>query len=462
MSSYGWYILITLLITSFIAFYMLYKAKELNLGMIISISAGTIILGVLFSPVFKFILSFLSQNLNFNKQIALIISLIIILIIFLIFILIFSLIVTLCIPKRWIQVDCGKYIDRFIGLIKGIKIKQFIIEKCQHCTKSIGVIISKMSNVTNMLKKPVDTSEIIDKMGIEKNDNYSECVACDETVHIDISEFGEEISENEEVLDNTVTENEQTLDDYLEIEQQSEDIVSFDFQPISDSDNSTPVQSDDFAEYEGESDIPEDQVKIEVSVLPESEPTNEPELSDINESVQEPVFIGETEISELQKPEQEEKELLELFEESEVLEKPAEPIESEYPELPENQEPDYAELITQDSLTVEIDNSQDAEQYAIEQDYSQPKKPENADELVLRAFECKDSGNREEAINYYMMALQASPKDEMIFWIVLDICSLYKQLGLSDLAKIILEGIIKQFGSAIQPDIRQEIMNNLQ
>jgi hypothetical protein len=204
---------------------MLYKAKELNLGMIISISAGTIILGVLFSPAFKFILGFLSQNLNFNKQIALIISLIIVLIVFLIFILVFSLIVTLCIPKRWIQVDCGTYIDRFIGLVKSLKLKQFIIEKCQHCAKSMGAIVSKMSNVTNMLKKPVDTSEIIDKMGIEKNDNYSECLACDETVHSDISESIEEVSGNEEIFDNTVSENEQILDDNLEIEQQAEDIV---------------------------------------------------------------------------------------------------------------------------------------------------------------------------------------------------------------------------------------------
>ena len=80
---------------------------------------------------------------------------------------------------------------------------------------------------------------------------------------------------------------------------------------------------------------------------------------------------------------------------------------------------------------------------------------------ILKAMEYKGAGRKAEAIECYMTALEKSPTSEMVFWIVLDICALYKQLGLSTLAQSILDGLAVQFDGAIAPEVRAEIMNNL-
>ena len=120
------------------------------------------------------------------------------------------------------------------------------------------------------------------------------------------------------------------------------------------------------------------------------------------------------------------------------------------------------ELVT---AVEEIDHNEELvtaiEEIEHNEDVAKDEQIIDANSLVLKAFECKDSGKKEEAIEHYLSALQYEQSNEMVFWIVLDVCALYKQLGLSDLAKIILEGLVSKYGSIIQPDIKKEIMNNL-
>jgi len=49
----------------------------------------------------------------------------------------------------------------------------------------------------------------------------------------------------------------------------------------------------------------------------------------------------------------------------------------------------------------------------------------------------------------------------MIFLIVLDVCTLYKDLGKADLAKLILESYAEKYSDVMDESIRHEIEKNL-
>ncbi len=82
-------------------------------------------------------------------------------------------------------------------------------------------------------------------------------------------------------------------------------------------------------------------------------------------------------------------------------------------------------------------------------------------EYIDEAFNLKAGGDFEGAILNYMYALEYKPENELVFWLVLDICALYKQLGKADLAKSILEGYIIEYGSVMSENVRNEIEKNL-
>lgn len=103
------------------------------------------------------------------------------------------------------------------------------------------------------------------------------------------------------------------------------------------------------------------------------------------------------------------------------------------------------------SPTEEADNS----------DNTAPQTAGMLDEYIDEAFNLKASGDFEGAILNYMYALEQKPEDELVFWLVLDICTLYKQLGKVDLAKNILEGYISEYGSVMSKDVKDEIEKNL-
>lgn len=81
--------------------------------------------------------------------------------------------------------------------------------------------------------------------------------------------------------------------------------------------------------------------------------------------------------------------------------------------------------------------------------------------FIDKAFELKTEGNYEEAILNYMYALEKGPDKDLVFWIVLDICVLYKNLGQSELAAEILEGYISNYGELMDESVKMEIERNL-
>ncbi len=173
MSYYGVSVLVTIIVTTLIAFYLLYKAKELNLGIMVAIAAGSIVLGCSFSPAFKSTMRLLVNTITINKKVALVLSLLVVLLIFLLFICILSFLISIIIPKRFTSIDCGVYIDKIIAGTKrsivGIFDKMAPLAK--NSRSVLKNIVSSTYNLKNKLKKPVDTNQIIDTMGIEKSED---------------------------------------------------------------------------------------------------------------------------------------------------------------------------------------------------------------------------------------------------------------------------------------------------
>lgn len=366
MSYYGVSVLVTILVTSLVAFFLLYKAKELNLGIVISISIGSIILGFTFSPVFNTLMRLLSEYISINPKVAIVISLIVVLIIFLLFILIISFIISICIPKKLASIDCGVMINRIMSNIKSgnISIKGKLIQLCRKLVEIIQEIVKNVFNLLNKLKKPVDTNQIIDTMGIEKNENAiskeNSTNATDDVAYVNLIDFMEPAKD-----------------------------ADYEAQDIS-QDADIQITEADYNDYDN----------IAAAAYQE---------------------IVATQISNIEADEV------------------------------------NTEIAVQEQV-FEVSGDKTVEKDAIE---SQLPEDETVECFVNKAFECKYNDRKEEAIEYYIKALQNKPDNKIIFWIVLDICVLYKQLGLGELAKSILEGLVSEYGTAIQPEVKREIMNQL-
>lgn len=463
MYYYGISVVITILLTSMMAFYLLYKARELNLGVVISISIGSVVLGFTFSPVYKGLMYLLSENISLNKKIALVISIFIVLVIFLLFILIISVVISFCIPKKFSSIDCCVIID---GIIAKMNIKadlKNIKEKVNVFTqKLIGKMKDLVKNVytlKNKLKKPVDTKQIIDTMGIEKSENSISDGADLNTDSIkDTAPFGDlmnfmepgrELQEQgglpepqaseiepefneivyaelaaafEEEAENEISIEEMELEDELIHEETSD-------QDIGDSPETEiqiPERADEEAEYAGDAGI-------------DNELSAADDLNRLDTAEQE---LAGYETPEAEETAQEAENEADEAENGLSVADDLNGFDTEDQELIENEIPQFA-------AAHEAGNKADEDEFNKAEDY------------VLKAFECKDEDNKVEAVEYYMKAMQHQPDNEMVFWIVLDVCALYKQLGLSDLAQIILEGLVNEYGAAIQPEIKEEIMKNL-
>ncbi len=83
------------------------------------------------------------------------------------------------------------------------------------------------------------------------------------------------------------------------------------------------------------------------------------------------------------------------------------------------------------------------------------------EECIEEAFRYKMQGDAEEAILYYMYALDKEPCKELTFWIVLDICVMYKTLGQYELAFDILNTYYDTFGDIMEASVKEEIESNL-
>lgn len=82
-------------------------------------------------------------------------------------------------------------------------------------------------------------------------------------------------------------------------------------------------------------------------------------------------------------------------------------------------------------------------------------------DCIDEAFRLKELGDFEGAILYYMYALDKNPGKSVVFWIILDICVLYKLLGQAEFAKEILKSYTVNYGDIMDESVKAEIDKNL-
>ncbi len=82
------------------------------------------------------------------------------------------------------------------------------------------------------------------------------------------------------------------------------------------------------------------------------------------------------------------------------------------------------------------------------------------EQCIDKAFESKSKGLLLEAVESYIEALDKRPEDQLILWIVVDICSLYKQMGQDNLAKEMMQSYLETFGHTLSAQGREELTKN--
>lgn len=82
------------------------------------------------------------------------------------------------------------------------------------------------------------------------------------------------------------------------------------------------------------------------------------------------------------------------------------------------------------------------------------------EELIDKAFELKKEGKSIEAVELYIRALEKRPEEQTALWIVIDICTIYKQLGQEQLSNEMIKSYLETAGEGLDQQIKEEIMNN--
>jgi len=114
----------------------------------------------------------------------------------------------------------------------------------------------------------------------------------------------------------------------------------------------------------------------------------------------------------------------------------------------------------ENNLEKSVDSTENIDKMGIE---SEEQESENLtiEDCIEEAFRLKEQDDGEGAILYYMYALDKKPLKELAFWIVLDICVIYKTLGQKELAYDILNSYHDIFRDIMDDSVKKEIEYNL-
>ena len=82
------------------------------------------------------------------------------------------------------------------------------------------------------------------------------------------------------------------------------------------------------------------------------------------------------------------------------------------------------------------------------------------EQYVDLAFNAKKEGHLIEAVEFYIQALEKKPEEQLILWIIIDVCSIYKELGQETLAKEMIQSYIDTAGDSISQEVKDDLINN--
>lgn len=329
--------------------------------------------------------------------------------------------------------------------------------------KSIGPEAGEASelraqDLSNYAEKSVDSIQNIDTMGIESSEESGQEEAA-EDYDAEVDYFEEE-KQDEVQLDIPETVIPEPLDDIQEIEGIEDAAIP---EYSKDSEVQREVKSapvGEAIEVEGSADLIEEAEEIEKLATVEEEAVLDEEIAGAEEETttieetegvqEEEIQIEEIQIEEIQIEEIEEVAEKKIFEEMPV----SQDVPSGEDELG-GPEPDGIGM--PDTAAYEIV----PETEVLKAEHAEKEEKSKLDEYIEEAFKLKAEGDYEGAILYFMYALDSNPPEDLIFWIVLDLCVMYKYLGQQEMAKDILESYVNTYGSVMGSDIKAEIERNL-
>ena len=114
----------------------------------------------------------------------------------------------------------------------------------------------------------------------------------------------------------------------------------------------------------------------------------------------------------------------------------------------------------ENNLEKSVDSSENIDKMGIE-NIVQNSNIMTIEECIEEAFKLRETEDSEGAILYFMDALDKRPCKELTFWIILDICVLYKSMGQVELAYDILNSYYETFGDLMDVSVKEEIESNL-
>lgn len=116
--------------------------------------------------------------------------------------------------------------------------------------------------------------------------------------------------------------------------------------------------------------------------------------------------------------------------------------------------------VVENNLEISVDSKENIDKMGIE-NIVHNRNTLTLEDCISEAFRLKGTGDFESAILYHMYALDRKPGKDLTFWIILDICVMYKSLGQQDLALDILNSYYETYGDMMDVSMNEEIRKNL-
>jgi hypothetical protein len=116
--------------------------------------------------------------------------------------------------------------------------------------------------------------------------------------------------------------------------------------------------------------------------------------------------------------------------------------------------------VMENNLEISVDSNENIDKMGIE-NIVHNRNSLTIEDCINEAFRLKGAGDFESAILHHMYALDKKPNKELTFWIILDICVMYKSLGQQELALDILNSYYETYGDTMDISVKEEIRKNL-
>lgn len=121
---------------------------------------------------------------------------------------------------------------------------------------------------------------------------------------------------------------------------------------------------------------------------------------------------------------------------------------------------DESTAVVENNLEISVDSYENIDKMGIE-NIVHNRNSLTIEDCINEAFRLKGTGDFEGAILHHMCALDKKPGKELTFWIILDICVMYKSLGQQELALDILNSYYEAYGDTMDISVKDEIRRNL-